>query len=187
VSDKACPICGERMAFNPRYPRQVCRVCVERACDEEGRPLRFYNTSLSGGFLARYADSGKDRNSHVCFIDGVRCWADETHMGGIAVQVATEDRPLEVKSTGFTKLTRCRKIVNPASPAMKRPFHLRNSVPTTRSSTRPTATRALGRRENPSGGGSGRVSSAPTSAPVISPPMCAALSIPVLMKPNSRL
>lgn len=75
------------MRDNPRYPRRVCRACVERACDEEGRLLRFYNTSLSGGFVARYADSGEDRESHVCFIDDVRCWADEAHMGGIVVQV----------------------------------------------------------------------------------------------------
>jgi hypothetical protein len=91
VSDKACPICGEQMTADPRYPRRVCRACVERVCDEDGRPLRFYNTSLSGGFLARYVDSGTDCESHECFIDGVRCWADEAYMGGIVVQVAAED------------------------------------------------------------------------------------------------
>ena len=90
MSDKACPICGERMRDDPRYPRQVCGTCVERACDEEGRPLRFYNTSLSGGFLARTLDTGEDRESHVCFIDGVRCWADEARIGGVAVQVMEE-------------------------------------------------------------------------------------------------
>ncbi|MBN1813956.1 MAG: hypothetical protein JXA14_19120 [Anaerolineae bacterium] len=91
MSDKACPICGGRMSANPRYPRQVCGTCVGRACDEDGRPLRFYNTSLSGGFVARYVDDGADRESHECIIDGVRCWADEAHMGGIVVQVVAED------------------------------------------------------------------------------------------------
>lgn len=90
MAEKACPICGERIKVNPRYPRQVCATCVERACDEDGRLLWFYNTSLSGGFLARYVDSGEDRDSHVCFIDGVRCRADEARMGGIVVQVAAE-------------------------------------------------------------------------------------------------
>lgn len=91
MSDKACPICGEQMAANPRYPHQVCGACVERACDEDGHPLRFYNTSLSGGFVSRYADDGVDRESHECFIDGVKCWADEAYLGGIIVQVAKED------------------------------------------------------------------------------------------------
>jgi hypothetical protein len=91
MSDKACPLCSGRMEDSPRYPRQVCRACVERACDEDGRSLRFYNTSLSGGFVARYVDSGAEREAHECFIDGVRCWADEAHLGGIVVQVAAED------------------------------------------------------------------------------------------------
>jgi hypothetical protein len=79
-----------------------------------------------------------------------------------------------------------KNLVNPVNP-VKKLFHLRNSVPTTRSRTRPTATKALGTRENPGGGGSGRVSSAPTNVPVKSPPTCAALSMPLLVKPNSRL
>ena len=91
MTRKTCPICGERMPANLRYPDQVCQACVRRACDEDGRPLRFYNVSLSGGFVARYADSGRERHSHVCTIDGVRCRADEAHMGGIVVQVAAED------------------------------------------------------------------------------------------------
>jgi hypothetical protein len=91
MSEKACPICGERIKANPRYPRQVCRACAARACDEKGRPLCFSNTSLSGGFAACYADTGEARDSHVCFIDGVRCWADEARMGGIVVQIVVED------------------------------------------------------------------------------------------------
>ena len=91
MSWKTCPICGERMPASPRYPDQVCQACVRRACDEDGRPLRFYNVSLSGGFVARYVRSGRERHSHVCTIDGVRCRADEAHMGGIVVQVAAED------------------------------------------------------------------------------------------------
>ncbi len=46
----------------------------------------FSNESLSGGFIAKYADTGEGRDSHVCFIDGVKCWADEAHMGGIIIQ-----------------------------------------------------------------------------------------------------
>ncbi|MBN1247391.1 MAG: hypothetical protein JXC32_07015 [Anaerolineae bacterium] len=53
--------------------------------DEHGRPLRFYNRSLSGGFQVVYADSGEERAGHECWIDGVRCWAGEAHLGGIVV------------------------------------------------------------------------------------------------------
>jgi hypothetical protein len=80
-----CPICGSSVSTNPRYPTAVCPACVERAVDEHGRPLRFYNRSLSGGFQAVYADSGEEHAGHECWIDGVRCWAGEAHLGEIVV------------------------------------------------------------------------------------------------------
>ncbi len=81
-----CPICLVEVVQSPRYPRYVCANCDGRATDENGRLLMFSNESLSGGFIAKYADTGEGRDSHVCFIDGVKCWADEAHMGGIIIQ-----------------------------------------------------------------------------------------------------
>jgi hypothetical protein len=80
-----CPICTTPLPTDARYPTAVCPACVERAVDEHDRPLRFYNRCLSGGFQAIYADTGEERASHECWIDGVRCWADEAHLGGIVV------------------------------------------------------------------------------------------------------
>jgi hypothetical protein len=74
------------VARSARYPRYLCSNCADRAADEQGRPLTFYNKSFSGGFMAEYADTGEERDSHLCFIGGVRCWADEAHMGGIVIQ-----------------------------------------------------------------------------------------------------
>jgi len=85
-----CPICGRAVPADPRYPDCVCDECALRATDEQNRPLRFYNESLSGGFVGRYADTDEERRSHVCFIDGARCWADEAHLGGIVIQAASE-------------------------------------------------------------------------------------------------
>jgi predicted amidophosphoribosyltransferase len=85
-----CPLCGRQVPVSARYPGYVCDDCAMKATDEENRPLRFYNESLSGGFVARYADTGEERRSHVCFVDGVRCWADEAHLGGIVIQAAPE-------------------------------------------------------------------------------------------------
>ena len=72
-----CPICSKQVSVNPRYPNYVCADCAKRVCDEEHRPLKFYNQSMSGGFVAQYQDTGEERHSHVCFIDGIKCWADE--------------------------------------------------------------------------------------------------------------
>jgi hypothetical protein len=53
----------------------------------------FSNVSLSGGFVARYADTGEARESHVCFIDGVKCWADEARFGGIIIRPVEDALP----------------------------------------------------------------------------------------------
>jgi hypothetical protein len=80
-----CPICETSVPTNPRYPTAVCPTCVERATDEHGRPLRFYNRSMSGGFQAVCADTGEEHAGHECWIDGVQCWVGEAHLGGIVV------------------------------------------------------------------------------------------------------
>ena len=85
-----CPICGAPRPHSPRYPDNVCADCVARAVDETGRPLTFFNTSLTGGFGAAYADTGERLDTPgeacLCFIDGVRCRAREAYFGGVVVQ-----------------------------------------------------------------------------------------------------
>jgi hypothetical protein len=82
-----CPICSVEVPPSLRYPRYVCSTCAEKAASPDGRPLAFANESLSGGFIARYADSGEPYPSHECFIDGTKCYADEARFGGIVIQV----------------------------------------------------------------------------------------------------
>ena len=81
-----CPICGVELAPLARYPEYLCEECVGKATDEEGRSLAFSNVSPTGGFEAVVRDSGETRDSHICFVDGWRCWADEARFGGIVVQ-----------------------------------------------------------------------------------------------------
>jgi len=89
-----CPICGEQQPAVPRYPGYLCRSCVARASTADGRRLVLVNTSLSGGFAARYADTEELCEevtiTHVVYVDGVRCWADEARLGGIVVQPRPE-------------------------------------------------------------------------------------------------
>ncbi len=91
----ACPICGAEQPALAHYPDYLCRECVGRAEHEDGRRLTLTNTSPSGGFAARYADTGElcpeVTISHIVYVDGIRCWADEARVGGIVVQ----PRPLE--------------------------------------------------------------------------------------------
>jgi len=86
MSTQPCPICGAEVPENPRYPRRLCAACAGRAVAEDGRALIFANVDMSGGFEARYADTGELRDSSLCFVDGTRCRAGEARFGGIVIE-----------------------------------------------------------------------------------------------------
>jgi len=86
LTEQRCPLCSTNVPVDPRYPNHLCEACVARAVDESGRALQFSNRDLSGGFVAAYADTGEKRDSHVCYVDGTKCWADEARFGGVVVQ-----------------------------------------------------------------------------------------------------
>jgi len=81
-----CPVCQCSVRGNRRYPRYLCADCAAEAASEDGRPLEFFNKDISGGYMAEYADTNEPYDSHICFIRGHRCWADEARFGGIVIQ-----------------------------------------------------------------------------------------------------
>lgn len=83
-----CSICSNTVKSSPRYPKYVCSDCYKKATDINGRKLHFYNTSMSGGYVAYYADSDdkEEYESHDCYIDGIKCRADEARFGGIVIE-----------------------------------------------------------------------------------------------------
>lgn len=87
MTQQSCPICLAPVSPSLRYPRHVCPECASDPRSADGRPLAFYNVDISGGFAGRYSDTGEIYSEHVCFIRGVRCWADEARFGGIVIQV----------------------------------------------------------------------------------------------------
>lgn len=90
--EQMCPICGGPAEPSVRYPSWVCFDCCAKAVDENGRQLGFGNESFSGGFVAWYKDTNETRDSHICYINGIKCRADEAHMGGIAIHIYDETR-----------------------------------------------------------------------------------------------
>ncbi|RUL78220.1 hypothetical protein EKH80_05110 [Dyella choica] len=83
-----CPICRLEVAVQPRYPRYVCAECAAKAMSQDGRRLAFFNTDVGGGYAAIYADTKQPYSGHECFIDGIRCHADEARFGGIVIELA---------------------------------------------------------------------------------------------------
>lgn len=85
--NQCCPICKNKTSYNPRYPNYICTSYAKDPLDEDGRSLQFSNTSMSGGFEAEYTDTGEAYDSHICFVEGKKCWADEARFGGIVIQL----------------------------------------------------------------------------------------------------
>ena len=77
---------SQPVRLNPRYPRYLCHKCAPLASAPDGRLLNFANEGISGGYVAIYGDTGEPYDSHVCFVQGVTCWADEARFGGIVIE-----------------------------------------------------------------------------------------------------
>lgn len=84
-SNSHCPICNKNTKEDSRYLNAVCPECAEQVTDEQGRRLLLYNESVSGGFRAIVQGTNELRASHLCYIQGVECWADTAYMGGIVI------------------------------------------------------------------------------------------------------
>jgi hypothetical protein len=83
---QTCPICGLGQSASARYPNYLCKTCVAKATDAQGKRLEFFNAGAYGGFGANFVDSALAYSSHECFVDGVACRADEARFGGIVLE-----------------------------------------------------------------------------------------------------
>ena len=81
-----CPICNKGLDFVARYPNYICFDCSDKATDINGRKLKFYNLDISGGFDASFKDNNEKYDSHICYVNGIKCYADEARFGGIVIE-----------------------------------------------------------------------------------------------------
>lgn len=93
----SCPICQTQLPFIKSHPNFVCRACAAKVTDVTGRRLIISNKELHGGYLARYEDSGDSYDNQVCYIEGIKCTAQEVRMGGIAIEKYIETEAAEGK------------------------------------------------------------------------------------------
>jgi len=117
IPDHFCPACGTILKPFLRYPWHFCRDCVALAVDGTGRPLKFGNTALSGGFAWRYADEAPEAAREclgvVCLIGGRPVTVREARFGGVVAEPAIS--PPGIPS-GYWRLTG-KNPVAPEKPA----------------------------------------------------------------------
>lgn len=82
-----CPICRAKVLHSERYPAQVCSKCSVRICDADGREISFMTWSFAGGLVGTYCDTGARYSETFCYIDGIKCRAEEDRFGrGIIIE-----------------------------------------------------------------------------------------------------
>lgn len=84
---QTCPICKTHVQKSERYSNYVCEDCKKRAVNSEGLPVKFFNKDFGGGFIAIAIKDNIEHKSedHICFVDGIECYADEARFGGIVI------------------------------------------------------------------------------------------------------
>ncbi len=86
-----CPICKTEVDVSSRYPNYICQSCVSKTTDQDGKTVSFHNESILGHGCVGVYQSGMKYNSNECYIDGVKCYAEEAYFGGIVL------RPMQSK------------------------------------------------------------------------------------------
>lgn len=82
-----CPICSAKVSHSERYPNQICDECFQRISDADGRRISFITLSFAGGLTATYNDNGSRYTDQFCYIDGIKCRAEEDRFGrGIVIE-----------------------------------------------------------------------------------------------------
>jgi hypothetical protein len=94
-SNNICKICKTTdVPYSPRYPNLVCWTCVKSAVDIDGNKVEYLNIDASGGFKSIHHVKNKlgeiesiEKNDHYCWINGIKCSAQEARFGGIVLQI----------------------------------------------------------------------------------------------------
>ena len=82
-----CIACNRYVGYNERYPEYVCKNCVELAVDKSGSLIAFFNITNSGhGCQGQFKSDGKLYRGSVCYVKGIKCFAEEAYLGGIVVR-----------------------------------------------------------------------------------------------------
>ena len=65
----------------------MCAAIVQQEPQTEKGAHWLLNVDATGGYRAVYVDTGEVYDSHICYIDGIECYADEVKFGGIVIEV----------------------------------------------------------------------------------------------------
>ena len=90
-----CACCKNTIEYpSLRYPRMICSDCSNsnNILDSDNNIVSFGNIDFYGGFKSVHIINNNmiEREDHICFINNIKCYADEARFGGIVIQTLDE-------------------------------------------------------------------------------------------------
>jgi hypothetical protein len=86
-------VCKKQFINITRYSKIICEKCYDKDIyDKEGNLVKFYNEGIGGGFISEHIINNKRvvKKEHECYINGIKCYADEARFGGIVIECRNE-------------------------------------------------------------------------------------------------
>lgn len=81
-----CPICNAKVPDSSRYPKYICKKCVQKITDKNGRKVYFANSDIYGDGCQGHYDKENKYEGDICFVNGIECYAQAAYFGGIVIQ-----------------------------------------------------------------------------------------------------
>lgn len=88
-----CPICNSDTFQMQRYPNYVCNGCITRygTRTHDNKKIEFGNVNVFGGFQSKIEGENEYGDVHVCYINEIKCYANEARFGGIVIQPSPDN------------------------------------------------------------------------------------------------
>jgi hypothetical protein len=82
-----CPLCHKSVYYQARYPDYICQGCLtlHGTLTRSGKTITFSNVDFYGGFMSQVEGETEIGDTSTCYVNGVRCSAQEARFGGIVV------------------------------------------------------------------------------------------------------
>ena len=90
-----CPLCLDILTYyTDRYPKMICIKCANgengKIIDNFGNDVSFSNIDIYGGFASHHKINNDNeiihKSDHICWINSIKCYANEMRFGGIVIQ-----------------------------------------------------------------------------------------------------
>lgn len=83
---QVCSNCMTKVRFYPRYPTAICRTCMQKITDKNGRKIFYYLDPNTSRYKGKY-ENQEPYNNEICYIGDKEFFVTEARMSGMVIQL----------------------------------------------------------------------------------------------------